>query len=316
MTAEHVDVIEFPEYEALGLDFQRANPRSAVVVKLHGDTELCLHGDAPAWKRLAYRFYQRPHVRRAVSRERESTARASVVISPSEWMLSNCLRRGWPIGDRGIVVGNPFSGWPAGIEPQEMNHDPRRVLWLARLDRLKGADLLPAIARAVWSEVPEAEFHIIGQQRLQHGQFSADWIKACVPVRDRAKLVYLGGLPYLEVAKRLSVYSLAVFASKWESFGYTELECMWTGMASVSASGGGASELGINGTTHIRTDRTPSAIARAVVDLIHNPVQRERIGTCARAHVLRQFHAATIGVQMTDVYSTARRNAATRASIT
>ena len=314
--AESVDVIEVPENGALGLEFQRANPHVAVVVKLHGDTEFCLYGNSPAWKRIAYRFYRREGVRVSTTRERESTGRASAVVAPSEWLLADCRRRGWPIGSRGTVVVNPFSGWPAGVEPQAASRDPRKVLWLARLDLLKGADLLPAIARAVWSRVPGAEFHVIGQQQLRRGQPWMDWIKARVPQRDRGKIVYLGGLPYLEVAERLPEFSVAVFASTRESFGYTELECMWAGIACVSASGGGAAELGTNGQTHIRAARRPSAIAREVVGLMNNSLPRERIGSGARAHALGRYNAATVGMQMTAVYSTACQRAANRKGLT
>lgn len=213
ISSDYVDAIEFPEYEALGLDFQRAHPSFPVIVKLHGDTELCHYGSAPAWKRFAYHFYMRERALDTIARERESASRAHVVISPSNWLLADCLRRHWPIRERVLVVPNPFSGWPSPPTPRMAHRDPCHVLWLARLERLKGANLLPDIAQAVWKHVPGTEFHLIGQQQERQGRSWIDWISDHVPDKERGKIVYIGGLPYHEIAQRCSQYSLAVFAS-------------------------------------------------------------------------------------------------------
>jgi glycosyltransferase involved in cell wall biosynthesis len=187
---------------------------------------------------------------------------------------------------------------------------PTQVLWLARLDRLKGADLLPAIARAVWQEITDVQFHLIGQQSTLGRRIAIDWIRSRLPATHRAKIVYLGGLPYADTRQRLAQYGLAVFTSSFENFPYAELECMWAGIACVSASGGGAAELGNDGESHIRTERRPEAIAAAVVDLLRNGSKRESIAAAAREHVRSRFAGPVIAARMTEVYELACRWAA------
>jgi len=312
---EPVDTVEFPECESLGLDFQRANPDFPVVVKLHGDSEMCLVGDAPKWKRIAYRLYKREAARLAVARERETVARAHFVVSPSQWLLNSCLHRKFKISSGSLVVPNPFSGWPVSDGAIENSFitsipNPLCILWLARLDRRKGADLLPAIARIVWQSVPEAEFHIIGQQVGKRPWI--DWIQEQVPKRHRAQIVYVGGLPYAEVGGRISSYSMAVFASVWENFPYTELECMWEGLACVSASGGGPAELGLNGVSHLRAERSPKKIAESLIKLLRDERLRSRIGQVARNSARSEFNAENVAAQMPEVYEVSRRLASNR----
>ena len=312
--SESVDVIEFSEHEGLGLEFQQANCEVPVVVKLHGDTELCAYGVAPGWKRLAYYLHTRDCVTQRILRERESVRLAHAIVSPSRWLLEEDIRRGWPVTKRSFVVPNPFSGGLVGTQPK-VEQCPPRVLWLARLDRRKGADLLPGIAREVWSKAPETEFHIIGQQEPRPKQGWIEWILDRVPEQHRNSIKYLGGLPYDQIARTISAYPVAIFASTWENFPYTELECMWSGLACVSASGGGACELGVDGESHVRALRKPSAIARAVVELFRDRSRIERIGKSGQAHVQARFSAQALAAQMVNIYTYARDRTVSLAEI-
>lgn len=84
---------------------------------------------------------------------------------------------------------------------------------------------------------------------------------------------------------------------------------MWAGMACVSASGGGAAELGIHGIHHVRTERRPAAIASAIINLLQSPSCRERIGSAAKVHVHREFGAERIALKMIAAYETAQARA-------
>ena len=309
---ESVDVIEFPEYEALGLDFQRAHPDFPVVVKLHGDTELCLAGGVPGWKRLLFRLHMPGQAATAIRNERETVRRASIVISPSRWLIDECLSRGWQLPREAQVVPNPILRQPAS--PSAPNYSGKTVIWLGRLDLRKGADLLPSIAAGVWQRVPEAQFHVIGQALPHESRTWSEWIEERVPVAKRAQLVFHGGLPADAVLKRLSSQSLAVFASTWENFPYAQLECMLNGMACVNASVGGASEMGVSGESLINVPRTASRISSALITLLEDNELRERVGRAAAAHVRTHYSATTVATEMSKIYSLAgdqrRRSAA------
>jgi glycosyltransferase involved in cell wall biosynthesis len=213
------------------------------------------------------------------------------------------------VGDHAVVVPNPFSDLPFAVDSLPRDYGRPRVLWLARLGRRKGADLIPAIARGVWKAVPEAEFHVIGQQEQRRGQPWTDWIRERVPPRDRPKIAFFGGLPSLEVARMIPAYSLGVFASTWENFPYTEVECMWARVACVSASVGGAAELGTDGVSHIRAKRTPAAIATALIGLLKDSSRRESIAVAGQSHIRDLCSAEPIAASMACVYAAASERA-------
>lgn len=301
---EPVDVIEFAEYGALGLDFQRQHPEFPTVVKLHGDNTLCVLGEWPSWKRLVSRVYMPQRAVDADRRERETVARASVVISPSKWLLDSCLSRGWSIHKDAKVVPNPMTDGPAACEGADYRE--KKVLWLARLDKRKGADLLPRIALQTWKAVPETEFHVIGQSGpVKHYQGWPEWIRAQIPSEARDRVILYGGLPTDEVRRRLAGFSLALFASTWENFSYAQLECMWANLACVCASGGGAGEMG-SPETLITVPRDAPSISSQVVRLLENSELRKAIGCAAGQHVRQRYSADHIAEQMIEIYADAR----------
>jgi glycosyltransferase involved in cell wall biosynthesis len=303
---ESIDVIEFAEHDALGIEFQRAYPAFPTVVKLHGDSELCFFGRAPLWKQLAARLYQPAEFRHWIDLQRETVRRAHVVVAPSHWALGQWSRRGWALPDVTAIVPNPFSGWiressdaPAG------RYSDNKVLWLGRLDRLKGIHLLPAIARSLWKTLPEVEFHLIGQASDGVDHDIRRWILRRVPGRRQGQMVFFGGVPYAAVLNMLNQYSMALFASAWETFSYTQLECMWAGIACVSASGSGAAELGRSGEHVLNCRRHPDEIGRALALILGDTAYRQRLGQAASTHVQSQYNTLRIARAMTCLYARA-----------
>jgi glycosyltransferase involved in cell wall biosynthesis len=306
-----VDVVEFPEHGAEGLLFQKRNPHCAVVVKMHGTNELCREGNAAWWKQPLLRFYRRGTVLAADAQERESARRAHVVVSPSEWLLRECRRRGWRFPAAVAMVRNPFD-WGLAFGPAaEPDYHRQSVVWLGRLDRRKGAALLPGIIRRVWQEKADVSFEIIGQSMPRSGGDWRTWVERRLPARGAPLVSFHGGIPYPELPHLMAGHSLAVFASTWENCPYTQLEAMAIGMACVSASGGGARELGTNGVSVLQCARSEKEIAAALLLLVDNSALRRQIGEAARCVIQRDFAPEIIAAQMIEHYRTARTVAAT-----
>lgn len=308
LACREIDIVEFPEYSALGLDFQRAHPEFPVVVKLHGDTELCFLGKISRWKALVQRVYRPAALRARIALEKESVSRAHGVVSPSKWQLDSCLRRGWPVPSDCEIVPNPYTPLRTLDDAPPTRYVDRKILWLARLEPRKGITLLPSIACALWREVPDAEFHLIGQIPSRRDDWAA-WVHASVPQSRRSQVVIHGGLPYLDVLRRLEDYSVAVFASTWESFSYTQVECMSAGHACVNASGSGARELGSDGQHLLDSRRRAADIAHGVATLLVNPEFREKLGRAASEHVREKFAGPTVAAKMLSVYEQTLRQA-------
>src|SRR5205814_5018589 len=75
-----IDIVEFAEYGGDGLVFQRRNRQFPTVVKLHCPTRLCSIGESPAWQAPLRWLYFGQRGQKVEKMERESVARASVVI--------------------------------------------------------------------------------------------------------------------------------------------------------------------------------------------------------------------------------------------
>jgi glycosyltransferase involved in cell wall biosynthesis len=324
IAAQGIEGVEFGEYGGDGAVFQERHPEFPVVVKLHCPTQLCVAGEAPPWQQWFRRRYL-PAVLRPVDRlERESVARARVVLSPSRWLLETLRRLGWSMPAKAAVVRNPFGGWPgaAPVSP-EAEGTPPSVLVLGRLARLKGVELLPDIFERVWRRRPDARFELAGQETWRtRTETWRQWLLRRTDPARHAQLHFLGGVPYAELPAVLARQTAALFASRWESSSYTAMECMWAGLACVVGSGGGAQELGEHEVSTLNTAREPVAIADAVGRLLADPALRRRLGDAARLRVREEFapprvaaameahyRAAGVGTSTTSLDATGRRHA-------
>lgn len=295
--SEGVDIVEFPEFGGEGVIFQRRNPAFPTVLRLHGPTRLCAVGAGGAVRALVRRYYLRKAGRDSETRERESVSRAHAVVSPSQWLVKELRKRRWPLPDGTLVVPNPFSGGDVDDHSAPEYRD-RGVLFLGKLNRLKGADLIPDICAGIWAEIPGTICEIVGQET---GTW-CDFIRSRVSEQHARSLKIRGGVPHSSVRRYLARASVAVFASVVENFPYTVLEAMSAGVTCVVGSLGGAQELGRDGESVIHTARKAEAIAKAVVCLLKDPASSRRIGEAGRLWVKDYCDASEIARSMHEIY--------------
>ena len=295
------DVVEAPEYAAPLLSFQRATPSVPVVIRLHGAGTLIREAAQPRWRASIARHS--PAMRRLEADERESVERAALVSSPSVWALEALRARGWRIGGNALQVFNAFTPEATlGLGDEARAADT--VCIPGRLDRIKGADLLPAIMQGVWAQRPGTQFVSIGQHgERRAGTSWGEWIMDAVPASHRSHVALLGGKAPSEVAALLRTQRVALFASVFETFSYTVVECMSAGLACVVASGGGPRELGRHGTHFLLAPRSPAAIADALVRLLGQPGTVATLGEAAEAHVRDVLASPAVTARVLDAYA-------------
>lgn len=299
------NVIEFAEYGANGVFFQRRNPDFPTVVKLHLPACLCALYDAHPLKAIVLRRFPSKVMRCEEVAEHESARRAHVVVSPSAWLMATLEKRKWSFPVTRSVVPNPI-GYEHPSNLRKKDYQALEILWLARMDRLKGAPLVPAICREVWRQEPLTRFELIGQDKHRENNESwYEWVLRKTPPRFREQIRMLGGVPHAQIPEHLARHSVAVFASKVENFPYTVLESMDAGLACVVASGGGAHEVGVDGVTVLNSPRRASEIAARLVRLLRDPNMRQRMGAAAQNQVRAEFGTEVISQKMELVYLTA-----------
>ena len=299
-----IDLVEFGEYGAEGLEFQRQHPQVPTVVRLHCCTRLAVQGDDPWYKRVVRRFAANAAMLAADKLEKETTGRATAVSACSHWVLSTNRAAGWNLPTNTSVIFNPIvSSHPPAPADDTKDANPR-VLSLGRLCRLKGSDLFPQIVRRVVAAIPDVRFDFIGQDCRKDNHTSwQQWIMGTLPHNCRNNVQFAGGVAHPDVIQHLLPrHSVAFFASVHEAMPYSHLECMDAGLACVLASGGGAQEIGEHGRSVIRTPRNPRKIAQALIHLLKDPALRARIGQGARQRIADTFAAKRIAHQMHEFY--------------
>ncbi|OIQ89952.1 D-inositol-3-phosphate glycosyltransferase [mine drainage metagenome] len=316
LASDGFDIVEFPEFGAPGLDFQHAHPEIPTVVRLHSDAELCALAEADGVRRAALRVraafgFSAAH--RQASLERASVRLAHAVSSPSKWTLAQARRRGW-LGPtaHAAVIPNPYlDPDPAGDAGPCATSDEvsPTLLLFGRLARLKGAELIPRIVSQVHAMRPDLPVRIVGQSGLRRSAMPArravdyrEWIVSRLPVGSRARVEFLGGVPHDTIASVMPADGIACFFSVFEAQGYTHMEAMHHGLATVIASGGGARELGTHERDVLLCRRRSADIAAAVLKLADDAPLRRRIADAGRRRVAEAYGAASIANAMLGLY--------------
>jgi glycosyltransferase involved in cell wall biosynthesis len=101
---------------------------------------------------------------------------------------------------------------------------------------------------------------------------------------------FLGEVPPVCVASLLDASTLVIVPSRSEGFGLVALEAAHRGRPVIATRVGGLPEVVVHGETGIVVEpEDPSAIARAVVELLGDHPEAEKMGQCAQRRAARDF---------------------------
>lgn len=175
------------------------------------------------------------------------------------------------------------------------------VAMIARFQDVKGHDVFQAMAKQVALQIPTVHFLVAGEntQTSADDSYKARILQAAH--QDsllRKRLVYLGFRP--DVERIIGAADVVVCASRFEGYGVVNIEAMACGKPVVSTNQGGPSETIVDGETGCLVPSGDAvALASRVIDLLHNPALRTRMGTAGRERVLQQFSMEANGAQFT-----------------
>ena len=235
--------------------------RTPVIVTQHADA-----------KRAAYRPVARLVLRRA---------RAIVVPSQAHLALSTELR-GFEPKVQVIPFGIDEERW--GVVPPPPPGAPPRALFIGRLQRFKGVDLL---LRAL-ERVPDLRLDIVGSgpemPRLRT-------LAQALAVVDRVR--WFGEYPDEDLTRRMADADFLVLPSVTveEMFGLVVLEAMAAGRPVITTAVPSAvREVNVPGVTGLEVPlRDVGGLAAALDALAHDPHRRQAMGEAGRKRVREQF---------------------------
>lgn len=246
-----------------------------------------------------------PYVRANLARRQRALREASQVIAVSRY-VATLLRQEIP-GLAPVVIPNfidqdTLTALAAADELTTAPAGDRRViLYAGKLDRHKGADLVPAAVAAV----PEAQVLIAGDGPL------ADAIaRECVERGVVAGL--LGERPHDEVLALMRSSAVLLFPARWEEpLTRTLLEAGAAGLPAVALATGGTPDIIVDGVTGVLVEQ-PAALGAALARLMADPAARVRLGLAARDRIAAHFAEDVVVPRIEALYERLRAGAAPR----
>lgn len=231
--------------------------------------------------------------------EREGACWAHRVVCVSEAERATGVRAG--ISGRWSVIPNGIEAerfHPAAVDTvratllPEVDPAAPLVMCVGRLCRQKGQDVLLRAWEAILARVPRARLVLVGDGP------DADALRN----RSPRSVVFAGSVadsvPWYQAA------DLVVLPSRWEGMALAPLEAMACGRPVVVTDVDGARE-------SLPPDLAPrclvppgdpAALARAVADLLLDPLLRESLGHQGRRHVLAMHDVRHTAGAVADVY--------------
>jgi glycosyltransferase involved in cell wall biosynthesis len=218
-----------------------------------------------------------------------------ICVSDNERQLATRL----PIApSRLSVIPNAVADTPDRAHP---DHEPVRVVMVARLARPKRPDLLLqalALVRArLGREVPAS---LIGSGP------ELDAHRALARQLNLQAMDFTGGVD--DVPRRLAQHDVFVLMSDHEGLPISIIEAMRAGLAIVASDLPGVRELITHRTHGLLVANEANALADALLSLVAAPEMRVRLGSAARQHYETRFTPAPMAHAVEALYGQIARH--------
>lgn len=294
-----VDVVEFAEVNAEGYFYAR-EPLTPFVVRCHTPTAVLRSSYEPGeldFDTSIIERCERDLIRRAHAVTAPSKDAARVVATSCDVAFDNItvIPNPVPISDSTFERSNDYTFQP-----------PLNVLYVGRMERVKGAGVLAEAIPLVLKEVHDARFVFVGGDRptLRGNSQSASLEGRLEQMNAVSNVRFLGSVNEAALAGSYRAADICVVPSMlYESFSYTCAQAMAAGKPVVASRIGGIPETVEDGVTGILVAPGDAAeLSQAIVRLAKDPDLRKRMGCAGRDRVAKDFDPVKIAQQNMKVY--------------
>lgn len=226
------------------------------------------------------------HPARSIEKALVPLSRMIVAISEHEYQQG--LKAGIP-AHRMTVIENGISSKPPEIVPAEWTDERTKVLFVGRLDRQKGVDILLDAAAQLGDK---AVFRIIGAHVTNRNDLKR------APLSN---VEFLGWRSAEEIAGQMAVCDVVAMPSRWEGFGLVALEAMRSHKPVIASAVGGLQSVvsdGITGVLFPAGDHL--ALARAISS--RDFQGWARLGVAGHARFLERYRSERTNQELMDLY--------------
>ena len=287
------DVIEIPNSGPEAF-FYSLHPRAAFVIRLSTPMSLTNHlKDRPS-KKLGFRLH--------CLFEKHTVRRADAYIAHSSFIAVHCasLYR-IPFDEiRVIPLGTPLA--PLLPPQKKMSARAVRILYVGRLQKRKGIQLLLQAIQIVAEKMPNVEFLIAGldagdaprlpgapaheRQKTTYKRYFA----SIATQRAQDATTFLGHVEEKELAQLYSGCDILVAPSLFESFGLMYAEAMAHAKPVVAFHTGAAPEVVAHNETGLLVEpNNVTELARALIELAGDPQRRRDMGLKGYQRIRAEF---------------------------
>jgi glycosyltransferase involved in cell wall biosynthesis len=210
------------------------------------------------------------------------------VICGSENKGGNVIYNG--VEDPRNVTNDQIVGLKSKLQ---INKDEIVLFGLQRLDSLKRVDILIKSMEIILRQESKVRLIIGGK-----GEDIPRLKKLAEKLKISKHIVFAGFIPDKEIPVYYAISDLFVFHSTYETFGMVLAEAMNYGKAIVSVSNTAISEVVDNGRTGLLVPTLDyEAFAKAVLKLLNNEKQRDKMGMLGYEKVQKFFKWDSIALQ-------------------
>jgi glycosyltransferase involved in cell wall biosynthesis len=294
---EPIDLVEMEESFGWFADIER-RIRLPVLVKLHGPAFLSqVKGEAGT-----------PFGKEKIDREGRALRRASTIISPSMYTLSQTISHYGLKPARQEHIVNPIAVDPATPMWNLNGCDQKLILYVGRFDSLKGADVMLEAFRRLSNKRPDLRLVFVGPDRGVPGPDGRplkfkEYLRALYPAEFHDRVDFRGWLPNQEVGILRTKAMVTVVASRSESQCYALLEAMLQCCPVVCTDGGACPESVTDGVTGLLArSGDPDSFAEKICEVLDNSKAAARMGEAARTYVLSRHSSAAVAEESIGLY--------------
>lgn len=246
--------------------------------------------------------------------ERVAMLSADVLTSPSNDLADYVAGDLNYPRDNIKIVYNPID--PSEFSPQgtvAIPSDGRlNVLFVGRLEGRKGINyLIDAVPETV-AAYPNMRLVVVGDDTNNGAGQKSVKAELEKSLKERGCLrhvEFVDRVPLSELAAYYRSADICIVPSLYDNSPYSCLEAMSCGKPVIGTSSGGTREYIVDGESGvIIPPRDSRAISEALVFLLSNKEERERLGRNARVRVMEKFQRVEIARQTAQLYEAACRN--------
>lgn len=279
----HVDVVEWPDYEGL---FLRPIQGVTDIVRNHGPLmSHRLHGLAPKIRHVEWL-------------ERHALRSITNWTGVSFWFMNEWLGITGARPRRTAVLYNPVDC--TVFRPPVKDRRTDLILYSGALLERKGVFALARAANIFLKALPDARLMLVGRDVHGYGKsrILAELEHEVVPRVD-----IVPPLPQHELAQLMQQAAMFAMPSLLESFGNVWAEAMASGLPVLGSTLTCGPEIVPNGEAGLLVDpRDANAIALTVIRLMNDLDMREQLGTAGRRIALERYSTAAIVPRTVDFY--------------